>query len=256
MIAIQRTLIKCLLAINQLYNPLIVSVCLVGLKVYLQAQASHSYSEGMDYFLVCNIISNIINLAFLVRYKLVFTNYMINEIILFVIQQIVVVHLIYENFVYDINVFVVLNLFQLCCSIWINLISVYDFSNRAQEGEHGRSDEKLDITTHKHTTVTSLLITLNNNYLPIMLTNSFALISFSELSVDAHIASAYKVLIISLKFYCLVQYILIELWDNEVLGKVSLSDEMPTLNLNSNRYLVVACLLIIGIDIGLLFQGR
>ncbi|CAH6719793.1 hypothetical protein CLIB1444_02S16622 [[Candida] jaroonii] len=228
--------------LNIIYNPLVVSFSLVCLTTYLQStQISELLRSNLQItYLDINaylkdILSNIINIIFLVRFTGGLRRSMVIEIPFLMIQSIIVGYLFY-NFKFGFNYESSLFILQIVCPALINIINFQDFLSK--------------IIGFKE-----LLANLNNNCLPILLTNSFCLINldFKLLNFNLHqdgseyLLLAYQILLISLKFYCLFQYIWVE-----VLNIFEYAQE-EKLNLNHNNYLILACTLMMIFDMMYVF---
>lgn len=227
--------------INIVYNPLVVSLALVCLTTYLQSTQltqilrstlQINYLDVREFF--TDILSNIINIIFLVRFTAGFRTSMAVELPFLVMQTIIVGYLIYNfkfAFDYESGLFIL----QILCPALINIINMQDFFAKTINFQ-------------------GLLVNLNNNYLPILLTNSFCLINLNfklitfNLNPENHYwVLIYQILLISLKFYCLFQYIWVEILN---IFQVTPQEK---LNLNHNNYLILACTLMMIFDCTFIF---
>lgn len=245
--------------INIIHNPLVVAALIIFTYGYIQTFQLVELCQIPvlvedlnvdDYFL--DFISNIINLLFLLRFSILARFPFLIELGLFIIELGLLFIFSYN---YYLNVVPFTNSWnyiftnglyycQVICPLILNLVNVVELYNS-------------NITFHR------FFINSNNNYLPVFLTNSFQLINlyfpiFFTLETNCHnefevrymFLCAYKILIISVKFYCLYQYILFELLNN---FNNEFIDFKTPINYY-NYYLILALLIISGFDVYFVFR--
>ncbi|CUM63729.1 uncharacterized protein PRCAT00001313001 [Priceomyces carsonii] len=191
-----------------LHNPLVSSTLIIlSIAVIWYSQYRHTFSEGQntlslipDY--VLDMLSAMINIAFVVRFCFAYSTSLIVEIIYFFIQNICCYQLVFGN---DPNVsllFLNLNVWfrrfislQIMCPYLVLLINSI---------EHFKSP--------KEALLLSFFIDANNNFLPILLSHSFIFINFNFPQLENQaLISIYKISQFSMKFYCIYQFVLYEI---------------------------------------------
>lgn len=228
--------------INSVYHPLIVSGLLILLYVYIQTtqlkEIHHLKLLLMDFNLndyKYDLLSNLANLLFILRFSLSIKFPVVFEVLLFASQVLILFTFTYSYFItsntlaygWCCYITTILYYCQVICPIILTGVNIIELFQ-------------------SHISLSRLFINCNNNYLPVILTNSFHSINLNFPLFDLdYVLSSYKILIISLKFYCLYQYILFELINN--FNNEYVDFKIPT---NRNNYYVILALVVIsGIDI-------
>lgn len=200
------------------HNPLLSSVVILAAVVFLHgaqlwrltATRLFEFIFASDY--VMDLVSNAINVLFLVRFSLrnkkgtcqKVRSSLAWEAALFAAQNVgcyvLVFHRDYSLLHSAINPFFkVFIVWQCACPYVILAMNVVELVRR-----------DLDITED---VMRDFVVDANNNYLPIFIAHSYVLINFSfpfVVAGTAWVLVAYKLAAFSLKFYCIYQFILYE----------------------------------------------
>lgn len=202
-----------------------ISILAIGLITYIQCHqlaGSIKYGEELSSSMVSNygrdLISNGINIIFILRFSIVDSSYLFVEVCLALILSVLCGHSIYDFYLNFVNSIPdTLYLLQYACPIVLNILNTMEAQS-----------------------VKSYLILFNDNLLPIFLSNSFVLVNLQfPLFDNSYVLFYYRIVIISLKFYCLLTYILYELFN--------INDVMFAKKLNFKNYLILVSIVILSI---------
>lgn len=232
--------LSCMVSI--IHNPVITGVLLMlvasyinGVQLY-QVFSRCSFLNFVEYEQhALDLVSNVFNLMFLVRFTMATHFNIVFEILLLTLQSGYVSFITYNKVLENSWDFTTgLFYLQILCPLLINLFGVVDYWVKKMSFKR-------------------MVLNANNNLLPVLLTDSFHFVNVKfNLFHNTDILLAYKVLSYSLKFFCLYQYILYEVFNNMNSEFVEF-----TRGFNTRIYVTVICLLVlVGFDgcyLGLLY---
>lgn len=216
---------------QKIHNPIVSSILLIILisilhTIQLIKMNNLNQFEFLfikDYFL--DIISNVINLIFIIRFSIKKTkkneNNKLNsnigfEILLFILQNFGCYKLLFDQnyslLFTNINIiFKFFVIWQYLCPYIILFMNLIDLLKNWISS----SSTSLSSSTNDQFNLLDFLIDANNNFLPIFIAHSYILINinfpFLFDSIFNWLIFFYKLCSFSIKFYCIYQFILYEL---------------------------------------------
>lgn len=225
-------------AIGIVHNPIITGIVLTVVSSYIngiQLSQVANKSSFLNFVLfdghMLDLISNAFNLLFLLRFTVNTYFNVLFEVILLGFQSIYIAYIMNNKISLKTwDLMTGLFYLQVLCPLLINFMTAIDYFCKRLSFKRS-------------------LLNFNNNLLPLLLTDSFHYANFQfNLFHNDKILLTYKLLTYSLKFYCLYQYILCEVYNN-------LTNEFIDFNygFNYKNYFLIVCILVLmGFDGGYL----
>lgn len=202
-----------------LHNPIVSSAIIVGtccainLTQYLKISARSQWELIFVNDYVLDLLQNLINLVFVLRYSMGKFGSVHQEMTLLVLENIGCINLVFNSryslLTTNINgLLKAFILWQILCPYFILTINFIDYVNWKFSLQKPRS---LVDNNDKMVTFHELLVDTNNNYLPIFIAHSFIILNFNFPFVSNEwLIFVYKIAVFLLKFYCIYRYILYE----------------------------------------------